>query len=1007
MERRRLLLGFLGVMAIATLIPWTFNLGTGFQSAPLFGAYFANSPQGVIPKGAAATTATDTGTPLQKFVNGLPGLGAANANNLGQYIPVANPDTTTFPGADYYVIGIAEHQEQMHSNLPGTGYGTGTHVRGYYQINTGTVGATDNTAHYLGPLIVAQSNKPVRVKFVNQLPASNMWLPEDSLLMGAGMRPDGSGLNFAQNRTVVHLHGGATPWISDGTPYQWFTPTGTAYNVNRGPSYHPVPDMYYDGAGNAFATPGPGRTNDPGPGAWTAFYTNQQSGRMMFYHEHAVGTTHYGVYAGLAAGYLLRDPVENAMVAGGTVNGVTYSAQVIPSYAYEIPLIIQDRTFVPKNVASLTSGGDPAWLPAILGFPVFTGQYGDFWMPHVYEPNQSVNSTTAGPSDGRWDYGQWVFGILPNVPPFQTLPGQADLSSSPEVYQQSTTPEAFMDTPIVNGTAYPFKVVEQRRYRMRILNACNDRSLNLQLYFAADGGGFNGLGGTGATASATASAGVITAVTPVAAGSGYTNPPGVFITGGGGYGAIVQASVVAGAVVGYQVINGGTGYAPTVANPIVVTVGHSSEVALKAAPGTSGINFGVIPDPAHVGPQFIQIANEGGFLATPAVWNDPANALGQNPSLNPIYVDYEMNRLVPTFGNVLHNNVLLGPAQRTDIIVDFSACPVGSKLIMYNDCPAPIPGVDQRYDYFTSTCDFTGTGAQVGANQTGATGGAAQVQPGFGPNTRTILQFQVVARTGAADPFTAATNLTALNTQLPAAFAATQPGPIVPKDVAHYGQTSNDTSTGYFNKWQDVNEQFDLWARMNATLAAQNFNFTGQVIGGRAVVGSLGAYADPPDNVLSNNAPQVWKFVHNGVDTHFIHFHLFNVQVINRVDQFGAVVSGPNPDENGWRDTVRMNPLEIVWVAMKPKLPTVPFAIPRSVRPLNPAMSWGAPGQGPAAVGFAAGFSTATQVNAMQNYANEYVFHCHLLGHEENDMMRPMVVNFNPPEGALELLLLE
>lgn len=33
--------------------------------------------------------------PLRKFVDGLPGLGAANANNLGQYLSVGKPDTTT------------------------------------------------------------------------------------------------------------------------------------------------------------------------------------------------------------------------------------------------------------------------------------------------------------------------------------------------------------------------------------------------------------------------------------------------------------------------------------------------------------------------------------------------------------------------------------------------------------------------------------------------------------------------------------------------------------------------------------------------------------------------------------------------------------------------------------------------------------------------------------------------------------------------------------------------
>ena len=42
--------------------------------------------------------------------------------------------------------------------------------------------------------------------------------------------------------------------------------------------------------------------------------------------------------------------------------------------------------------------------------------------------------------------------------------------------------EAFMDTPIVNGTAYPYLEVEPKAYRFRILNAADDRFFNLQMY---------------------------------------------------------------------------------------------------------------------------------------------------------------------------------------------------------------------------------------------------------------------------------------------------------------------------------------------------------------------------------------------------------------------------------------------------------------------------------------------------------------------------------------------
>ncbi len=46
----------------------------------------------------------------------------------------------------------------------------------------------------------------------------------------------------------------------------------------------------------------------------------------------------------------------------------------------------------------------------------------------------------------------------------------------------SAIPEFFGDTMLVNGTVFPEAKVEARRYRLRLLNACNARFLNLQLY---------------------------------------------------------------------------------------------------------------------------------------------------------------------------------------------------------------------------------------------------------------------------------------------------------------------------------------------------------------------------------------------------------------------------------------------------------------------------------------------------------------------------------------------
>jgi hypothetical protein len=38
----------------------------------------------------------------------------------------------------------------------------------------------------------------------------------------------------------------------------------------------------------------------------------------------------------------------------------------------------------------------------------------------------------------------------------------------------------------------------------------------------------------------------------------------------------------------------------------------------------------------------------------------------------------------------------------------------------------------------------------------------------------------------------------------------------------------------------------------------------------------------------------------------------------------------------------------------------------------------------------------AVVTNALINFGWEYVWHCHLLGHEENDMMRPMILAVSP-----------
>jgi hypothetical protein len=89
---------------------------------------------------------------------------------------------------------------------------------------------------------------------------------------------------------------------------------------------------------------------------------------------------------------------------------------------------------------------------------------------------------------------------------------------------------------------------------------------------------------------------------------------------------------------------------------------------------------------------------------------------------------------------------------------------------------------------------------------------------------------------------------------------------------------------------------------------------------------------------------------------------------------------------------------------MRPTTPTLPFKVPESVRALDPTRPLGTTTQ-------FTGVDPSTRqpitvVNEPYNFGWEYVWHCHILGHEENDMMRP-VVHLAAPAGPSALTATE
>lgn len=960
--------------------------GAGYTSAPTV-TLRDPSPRA---KGAVATATfiSNSGTPvitggIRKFVDSLPGLGPTGANNLGKYLPVAVPDTTTYPGSDYYIIELRQYAESMHSDLPPT------ILRGYVQVNSG--GVAVDAIHYLGPIIVASRNRPVRIKFTNKLATGaggNLFIPVDTTYMGAGAGPSGG--SYTQNRAAMHLHGGNTIWISDGTPHQWTTPAGESTPYPKGVSVKYVPDM--DGGTEL-------------QGTLTFFYSNQQSARLMFYHDHAYGITRLNVYAGEAAGYVLTDQVEQDFINRTNLSGANpTSAKILPDIG--IPLVIQDKTFVD---ATTIAAQDPTWN---WGSTPPTPHTGDLWFPHVYMPNQNPYTFEGANPCGRWDYGPWFWppwtvqnGTVTN-PYYNPTAAPWEPPVIPGIPNPSGVPESFMDTPLVNGNAYPYLTVQPTLYRFRILNACNDRFVNLQLYQVTS---------------------IVNAINITGGGSGYESAPLVSITGGGGTGALATATVTGGAVTAITLTSVGSGYTmvPTVTIAAPPGIGGVTATAtaliytgltevgmLPANTGTWPADYptadsraGGFPDPALRGPAMLQIGTEGGFLPAPAlITNRP--------------VGYDYNRRSITVLNVLEKACFLGPAERADVLVDFTNF-AGKTLILYSDAPAPVPALDPRIDYFTGDGDQT------------ATGGAPNTIAGYGPNTRTIMQIRVASGGSSTAPpndYNPVT-LTALTTALANAFRISEDTIICPQAPYNAAYSGNFPSgiTAYA-AIQDVTHTFtpvgqtlpitmpllpkgihelftNDYGRMNSLLTYEIPNTNGTI---QTTI--IQAYIDPPNEIIANSSAatpigsasdgtQLWKFTHNGVDTHAVHFHLFNVQIINRVGWDGAI-KPPADNEIGWKDTVLMNPLEDMIVALRPIAPTNhPFKIPNSVRLLDPTQPQGS----------TMNFTNinplgnpVTVTNQPTNFGWEYVDHCHLLGHEENDMMRPMCLAV-PPEAPTSL----
>jgi spore coat protein A, manganese oxidase len=115
-------------------------------------------------------------------------------------------------------------------------------------------------------------------------------------------------------------------------------------------------------------------------------------------------------------------------------------------------------------------------------------------------------------------------------------------------------------------------------------------------------------------------------------------------------------------------------------------------------------------------------------------------------------------------------------------------------------------------------------------------------------------------------------------------------------------------------------------------------------------------YDDPVTEIAKLGSVEKWRFINTTDDAHPMHLHLVQFQILERqgfnpaalqngVLQLVGIPRPPAANEAGWKDTAIVNPRDVLTIVVR-----------------------------------------------FEGYTGRYVFHCHMLEHEDNDMMRPYEV---------------
>jgi bilirubin oxidase len=266
------------------------------------------------------------------------------------------------------------------------------------------------------------------------------------------------------------------------------------------------------------------------------------------------------------------------------------------------------------------------------------------------------------------------------------------------------------------------------------------------------------------------------------------------------------------------------------------------------------------PRPAAPVLPFVQIGSEGGFLPAP----------------------------------VTLNQLLMGLAERADVIVDFTGLPVGTELFLTNEAPdEPFGGGEPEEEFEAADPSTTGQ----------------------------VMRFTVVPLTGRD------TSLPVDQLKLPA--LASLPAAIRTRQLS-----LNEADSDVLREVGPREAQLGIM---------DDKGFPVPLL-----------WMDPITENPRVGDTEVWEIFNFTADAHPIHVHQVMFEVVNRqalvTDEEGMTVApatlagppvGPEPWETGQKDTVIANPGQV------------------------------------------------TRIKARFDIAGLYVWHCHIVEHEDNEMMRP------------------